>query len=221
MNIALSRLRRALLPAVLGVGCTLLAGCARTPPAQYYLLSSPAGVAAQAPAPARRIGLGPVRLPEYLDRPQIVSWASPTRLHLSNSHRWAEPLGKSFARTLLANLGHALPDAQFLAWPWRATQQPALQVTVDVQRFERAADGTLVLDARWAVQRGPADGAPVLRRTSLSLPVAGAADDYDALVTAASAAVAGLARDIAARLPPESAAGAVTTPLPTTTEEVP
>jgi uncharacterized protein len=203
MNNAQPRSRHALLPAMLCVGFALLAGCARTPPAQYYLLSSPVKLAAEAPVAARRVGLGPVRLPEYLDRPQIVSWASPTRLHLSNAHRWAEPLGKSFARTLLANLAQALPDTQLVAWPWRATQQPALQVTVDVQRFERAADGALVLEARWAVQRGAADGAPDLHMTSLSVPVAGAADDYDALVTAASAAVLGLARDIAARLPPE------------------
>jgi len=203
MNIASLRPRRALLPALLCACVVWLAGCARTQPAQYYLLSSPAGPATAAPASARRIGLGPVRLPEYLDRPQIVSWASPTRLHLSNAHRWAEPLGKSFARTLLADLAHALPDAQFVAWPWRAPQQPALQITVDVQRFERAADGVLLLEARWAVQRGPADPAPALRTTSLRVPVTGAADDYDALVTAASTAVLDLARDIAARLPPE------------------
>jgi len=195
--------RHALLPILLCLACALLTGCARTQPAQYYLLGGSAGAVTEAPASARRIGLGPVRLPDYLDRPQIVSWASPTRLHLSNAHRWAEALDKTFARTLLADLAEALPDAQLVAWPWRASQAPALQVTVDVQRFERAADGVFMLDARWAVQRGPADAAPVLRATSARVPVTGAADDYDALVAAASAAVLDLARDIAARLPPE------------------
>jgi len=197
------RRRRAWLPTLLCVGIAVLAGCARTQPARYYLLSGPPELATDAPATARRIGLGPVRLPEYLDRPQIVSQASPTRLQLSNAHRWAEPLAQSFARTLLANLGQALPGTQLVAWPWRAAQQPALQIAVDVQRFERAADGSMVLGARWSVQRGATDSNPLLHSTSLSLPIAGAADDYDALVAAASAAVAALARDIAARLPPE------------------
>ena len=78
----------------------LAAGCARTPPAQYYLLQAPAATTVGT-ASGPRIGLGPVRLPEYLDRPQIVSWASATRLELSNSHRWAEPLQQSVARALL------------------------------------------------------------------------------------------------------------------------
>ncbi len=177
-----------------------LAGCARTPPAQYYLLRAPeATTAGRADGP--RIGLGPVRLPEYLDRPQIVSWASATRLELSNSHRWAEPLQQSVARALLAQLAQALPDAQLVPFPWRGAQSPPRQVAVDVQRFERAADGTLHLDARWTVQT--ADGAaPQVFDSAIALPVTGAADDYDALVAVASQAVGALARDIAQRLPP-------------------
>lgn len=176
-----------------------LAGCARTPPAQYYLIYAPeAATAGNADGP--RIGLGPVRLPAYLDRPQIVSWASTTRLHLSNSHRWAEPLQQSVARALLGHLAGALPDAQIVPWPWRGAHSPPRQIVVDVQRFERAADGTLHLDARWTAQSS--DGsAPRAFDSAIALPVSGAADDYDALVAVASAAVAALAQDIADRLP--------------------
>lgn len=177
----------------------LAAGCARTPPAQYYLLQAPAATTVGT-ASGPRIGLGPVRLPEYLDRPQIVSWASATRLSLSNSHRWAEPLQQSVARALLARLAQALPDAQIVPFPWRGAQSPPRQIVVDVQRFERAADGTLHLDARWTVQA--ADGAePQAFDSAIAMPVTGAADDYDAIVAVASQAVGALAADIARRLP--------------------
>lgn len=178
----------------------MLGACARTPPAQYYLLSAPV-MATAGKADGPRLGLGPIRLPEYLDRPQIVSWASATRLSLSNSHRWAEPLQQSFARALLAQLAQALPEVQIAPWPWRGTQAPARQIALDVQRFERGADGVLHLDVRWTVQTTDGAHAPLAFDSAIALPVAGAADDYDAIVAAASAAVGALASDIAARLP--------------------
>jgi hypothetical protein len=57
------------------------------------------------------------------------------------------------------------------------------------------------LSARWTVQQRAPDRLPVVHLSELSLPVGGAADDYDALVAAASAAVGALAQDIARRLP--------------------
>lgn len=177
-----------------------LAGCARTPPAQYYLLTAPATTTVGA-ADGPRLGLGPVRLPEYLDRPQIVSWASATRLTLSNRHRWAEPLAKNFSRVLFTRFAQARPEAQIVPWPWRRGQMPARQIVVDVQRFERGADGMLHLDARWTVQSATADTPARAFDTAIALPVSGASDDYDALVAVASEAVGALAADIAQRLP--------------------
>jgi len=177
--------------------CT--AACSRTPPAQYYLLSAPAGNAGAVDGP--RLGLGPIRLPEYLDRPQIVTWANTTRLNLSNRHRWAEPLSDSFARALHAQLALAMPDTQVIPHPWRGAQPPARQISIEIQRFERAADGTMQLSARWTLQRRAADRPALVQFSELSLPVGGDADDYDALVAAASAAVGALAQDIARRLP--------------------
>ncbi|MGE3773923.1 MAG: membrane integrity-associated transporter subunit PqiC [Gammaproteobacteria bacterium] len=186
-------------PLLLMLALVTAAGCARTPPAQYYLIHAPdATTVGKADGP--RIGLGPVRLPSYLDRPQIVSWASATRLRLSNAHRWAEPLQQSVSRALLAQLAQALPDAQIVPWPWRGAQSPPRRIAVDVQRFERAADGTLHLDARWTVQAADG-GAPQAFDSAIALPVTGAADDYDAIVAAASDAVGALAQDIARRLP--------------------
>lgn len=175
-----------------------VAGCARTPPAQYYLLTAPVAATAGKPD-GPRLGLGPVRLPEYLDRPQIVSFKSPTRLTLSNAHRWAEPLQQSFARALLAQLARALPAAQIVPFPWRGNDAPARQVAIDVQRFERGADGQLHLDVRWILQEGTAP--PRAYDSTIALAVNGEPDDYDAIVAASSAAVGALADDLARRLP--------------------
>lgn len=179
---------------------SVCAACARTPPAQYYLLTAPVAATA-GPADGPRIGLGPVKLPEYLDRPQIVSFTSPTRLSLSNTHRWAEPLQQSFERALLAQLALAVPEAQLVPWPWRGAQPPPRQIAVQVERFERGADGSLHLAARWTVQTPDVNGVPRVFDSAVALPVGGDANDYDALVAAASEAVGMLALDIARRLP--------------------
>ena len=50
------------------------------------------------------IGLGPVKLPAYLARPEIVTRSSPNLLDLSDKDRWAEPLDKNFVNVLGQNL---------------------------------------------------------------------------------------------------------------------
>jgi uncharacterized lipoprotein YmbA len=178
----------------------LLGGCARTPPARYYLLDYPGTTPGTLPAAAPRVGLGPLRLPTYLDRPQIVTRVGASRLELSNQHRWAEPLQQSFTRALHAQLSQRRPTVEFVDYPWPAARAPTQQIRLEVLRFERAADGRFVLSARW--DSATSDTAPeILAHTSeITIAVTGGDDDYEALVAAASKAIGALADEIAAQL---------------------
>ncbi|HER62940.1 MAG TPA: hypothetical protein ENO11_03075, partial [Desulfobacteraceae bacterium] len=67
---------RSCLPVALLALALLLTGCARTAPIAYYQLSSNAGGKTVIDRPAigdRIIGIGPIRLPERLERPQIIT----------------------------------------------------------------------------------------------------------------------------------------------------
>ena len=121
-----ARLSRATLCSALVV--LLLAGCAHTPKPNYYVLSGPREVTNSAVRNGPPIGLGPITLPDYLDRPQIVTRASDSRLALSNEHRWAEPLAASFSRALLAHLEQALPTQHIVLHPWRSALDIARQL---------------------------------------------------------------------------------------------
>ena len=147
-----------------------------------------------------RIGLGPISLPDYLARPQLVTRSSDTQLILSNEHRWAEPLAASFSRALLAQLQQELPQADFVQHPWGGALHIEQQVRLEVTRFERGADGSFRLSVRWSV--GAADAADTVhqRQSDIDLPVNGKADDYEAIVTAANGTLAALAKLIAAQL---------------------
>lgn len=177
-----------------------LTACSHSPPQRYYVLP---GAGSEVPAGERHgalVGLGPVTLPAYLDRPQIVTRATDNRLDLASSHRWAEPFADSFRRALSLQLAKALPDARLLEFPWKQGLPVGKRLALDVQRFDRGADGAVVLDARWSVADGP-NGANLIQRVShLSVPQTGKADDYDTLVAAYGAAIAKLAGEIAAEL---------------------
>ena len=178
----------------------LLVGCAHTPQPHYYVLSGPSEVTNNAARSGPAIGLGPITLPDYLDRPQIVTRATDSRLALSNEHRWAEPLPASFSRALLAHLEKALPTQDMVLHPWRSALDIAHQVQIEVTRFERGADGTFRLGARWSVSTAGSDTGTGTRQSDIEIPLEAKSDDYDALLAAANSAVAALATTIATQL---------------------
>jgi hypothetical protein len=173
-----------------------LSACGTTPPAHFYTLSSLRDAPAAArPAPRAEftLGIGPVTLPRYLDRPQIVSYSSGNELRLDDMHRWAEPLEQNFTRTLTENLTFLLGSERVVPYPGRRGVTPDAQVQVEVIRFDARADGTVTLHARWGVlDRGGIMVAA--KRTDLEQKATGG--DFNALVAAHSEAVARLSHEI-------------------------
>ena len=72
--------------ALLSVVLLVLSSCAKTPPTRFYVLPALTGTETAALSsvvkPDLTIGVGPVTLPPYLDRPQIVTRASRAKLEL-------------------------------------------------------------------------------------------------------------------------------------------
>ena len=173
-----------------------LGACASTP-SRFYILNTlsasetiPGTAAAQGPV----IGVGPITLLKYLDRPQIVTRSGRDQLALGEFDRWAEPLQDNVLRVLAENLASLIPTDQLLlhAWPQSATLD--YQVTVDMLQFDGWLGGESMLLALWSVL----DGAelPLLsQRAFLNVPVG--RGNYDAMVSAMSELLARLSRDIA------------------------
>jgi uncharacterized lipoprotein YmbA len=51
------------------------------------------------------LGVGPVRLPAYLDRREIVTRAGPARLEVASVDHWAAPLDVLFTSVLAEDAG--------------------------------------------------------------------------------------------------------------------
>jgi uncharacterized lipoprotein YmbA len=180
----------------------LPSGCAiggQTPPSSFYVLAPLE--AAGDPAGGVSLGVGPIRVAEYLERPQIVTRRGEFTLELAEFHRWGEPIEESISRVLAENLGALLRTSRVRRHPWRDGREVDVQVELDVRRFDGPAEGPVELVAHWRVRRGHESVEDVFRaREPLE------SSGYGAIAAAMSRSLQALSRDIAAaiRATPES-----------------
>jgi len=175
----------------------LLCACASSPTERFYTLNpgAPADSARSAKlAGATSIVVGPVTLPELVDRPQMVVRVAPNRVAILEQQRWAEPLKNEIARVVAANLGLLLDGPQVLAYPANPSGDAVYRVTIDVQRFDSIPGEAVIMESLWSVRRA-SGGAARTGRSLLREPARGS--DYDALVAACDRALANLSGEIA------------------------
>lgn len=172
-----------------------LAGCAGSPPQQFYTLSTPGESLSRPETASYSIAVGPVTVPTIVDRPQIVLSTGSPRVTLSEQERWAEPLRESIPRVMADDLAKLLPEAFVSAYPQGALPNPDVKVVADVQRFDSSQGEAAIIDILWTVSAGKDDNR-LTGRTFKREPTQGS--DYAALVAAHRRALAAVSRDIAA-----------------------
>jgi len=204
-----STMRRPLKPLTVIVsliGLFLLAGCAGSTPSRYYVLTPlTAGKATHAPD-GLAIGVGPVVVPQYLDRPQLVTRSSDNRLDVGETDQWGGRLSDNVTRVLAENLSGLLATDRVSIYPWTDATAIGTQVTVDIVEFERDAAGVVTLSAFWNITDVASAKILVTRRSTIVKNIdAKGAEAADATVAAMSATLATLGQEIAAvikALPP-------------------
>jgi uncharacterized lipoprotein YmbA len=177
------------------VPLVLVAGCLgpQQDPSAFFLLSPAPGPTVGTPVPAA-LGLGPVTIPGYLDRPQVVTRVSENEIALAEADRWAEPLARHMTLTLQESLSRQLAGSSFVDYPWYASDAPDYAITLDVRRFEADMSGRVVLDATWRLLQ---DG-DVVDTNDARLEQSAVGLDRGATVAAQSRALAELSVEIAA-----------------------
>src|SRR5262249_14826758 len=185
-----------------GAGVLALAGCMSVAdPTKYYVLS-PATRREPLPAASASsvaVGIGPVLVPGYLDRVQIVTRDANDQVSVAMYDRWAEPLEVGIAQVLADNLGAQMGSERIAVFPWRGGIARVLdyQVAVVVLRFEGWPGGQATLDARWRLV-GKDGQELALRRSTIKEPVP--ESGYQALVQGMNRSLSSLAREIAAEI---------------------
>ena len=148
------------------------------------------------------LAIGPVRVREYLNRPQIVTRTQGNKIIVHDFHSWGESLDRNFTMVLAQNLSNLLATNKIVIFPWRRRPNFDYQITVDVMRFEGNLGGEASLIAHYYIlTEGENEGearrigtwAPTFNRQTEN-------DSYQALVAAMSELVGDLSREIAEKI---------------------
>lgn len=138
---------------LLALAALLLVGCGTTsPPTRYFQLEPVAQQFESSSPNSKLLAIGPLHLPEYLDRPQLVTRSGSVEVSIDDFQRWAEPLESALPRVIAANLG-AMRDGlaaldhrhdSFLRFDYR--------LLGDIRRFDVDESGQVVFLVRWWLQ---------------------------------------------------------------------
>jgi len=205
--------RSYLLETVLIVCIIFLGGClgkGTQKPTEFYLLQPiNASIEEQGVAGGEGtvLGIGPVRVRDYLNRPQIVTRTSTNEVRIHDFHYWGEPLSTNFTAILAQNLSVLLSTDRILIFPYRSKQQLPIdyQVVVDVIRFdgEPGVEATLLAQYYILEFKENERKQTLTRQPSFRKPLAD--KSFETLVAAMSDLVAELRREMAEEIKAASA----------------
>jgi uncharacterized lipoprotein YmbA len=179
---------------IIAVALLTVAGCAATPPPTFYQLEETASTRLSGLERGIAIGIGPVNVEPYLDRPQIVTRGAGHQLELSEFNRWAEPLKDSILRVIGVNLSNMLETTRVFKIPRRnKTILLEFRIEIDIARFDGKLGGDALLVARWTLY-GREERALLTKVSIISEPSGG--EGYDKLIAAQNRALQQLSQEI-------------------------
>ena len=191
--------------------CLYLGGCSSSgPKTQYYSLFAGASItgiddgasSTRARYPLGKstltVGVGPVRLPEYLDTSALVTLAGRQQISVSGRHAWAGDLEQSITRVLADELSTVWQVDGVWAFPWDNRIRPDYQVDIVIERLIGERAGELQLQANWSMKTKNAKTRLLFDKVALTHRAASAS--YEDYVAAINLLLLQLADQIAAKI---------------------
>jgi len=188
---------RLFLPAV----AILLAGCASVQPARFYTLTPLEQQAAKPnprdEAPPPSVLIAPVEIPDYLDRPQIVTRDGKNELNLAEFDRWAGSLRENIAAVMAENLSILLSSDRVFVYPQVRGEKTDYLMALRILRLDCIPGDSVLLKAQWTIFAGQ-DRGGVTHMAAFTERLADGS--YEALAAAVSSTLAQASREIARTL---------------------
>jgi uncharacterized lipoprotein YmbA len=177
----------------------LLTACGSSPPVRYFTLSSTVADGHQNSDDDVVLGVGPMRMAEYLNRTQIVTRGAGAEIKVDEFSRWAEPLEDAFHRVLSINVDNTMDGVTVLAFPWESAvrRQVDYRLLGDVIRFDADRSGSVVLETQWGIAAVDSGDVVIRARRTRYETQAEPPDDPAAIASAMNAALTKFSRDIA------------------------
>lgn len=174
----------------------LLAACGGSRE-KFYRLGASGVVPAGGSSAGLAVGIGPVSLPSYIDRAEVVFASGSNEFQVPADALWIGSLRENISRTVAADLGRILHSRNV-----RATiepgSKPRYRVALEVRQFHGVSGQEAMLDLSWKIQSG-GSGQTISRHSgTFREPIVG--DGYAPLVKAESRLLEQCAQAIASSL---------------------
>ncbi len=173
-----------------------LAGCTgKSQPSRFYTLTSMSeGQKGQAGTDEVAVGIGPVKVADYLDQTRIVTRTGDNNIDQAEFDQWTGSFKDNLINVLAENIGYLLRSDRISIHPWRSFMPIDYQVTLDIVRCDGELGKEVVLIARWNILRGEKQELIAMKRSDIRVEFTGGS--YEALVAAQSRALGTLGSEI-------------------------
>ncbi len=184
------------------LGMVLVSCAGNNSPSTFYMLRSmespQESLSAEAGDKNVSVLVGPISLPGYLDRNQMVTVAGKNEMALDEFNRWAESLRDGFYRVLLEDLSLLLKTPEVYGYDRIGENSADYQVTIDVTRFDAAFEGDALLTAFWSLSRKEGGTPGVMRKSVFRSPVFGTG--FSGIVEAQNQTLTAFSREISSAI---------------------
>ena len=168
-------------------------------PTRFFILSEVTPSRSLGVEKTLSVGIGRVRIPDFLHSSKIAVRKGEHELTYSNLHRWGEDLDGAIGRSLEGQMGELLPEGEIMEFPWRERRKSDYLVTVEILRFEGDQWGNHAwVKAKWKIAANAEEAPAKYGRTEFRESWDG--KDFSALVGSLNEGVVVMAREISAAL---------------------
>ncbi|MBE6449282.1 MAG: membrane integrity-associated transporter subunit PqiC [Alphaproteobacteria bacterium] len=171
----------------------ILSGCIGTSPqSQFYMLKS---INEQSISKKQlQIAIEPVKIPTYLDKPQIVSFEKDSfQLNVSETKRWAEPLNEQIQRVIINDLSNLLPQSLIRKKTFSQEKYDYI-IYVDIHQLDATFNQNIELSVWWSLLDKNGN---IIYKTQTKLTEKLSSENYEDLVALESQLIAQLSQKIA------------------------
>lgn len=185
------------------IGMYVFGGClGKSQSPRFYVLSpmpeDQVVMVSKTPARDAIVGIGPLKLADYLDQSKLVTRTGDNKLAKAEFDLWAGSFKDNITNVLAENIGFLVPTERIYIHPWRQSVPVDYQIVLDVVRCDGQLGEDALLVARWSLLSGKDKKLLAVNRSSIREPVSGSG--HAAIVAAQSRALAKLSNEIVAAI---------------------
>lgn len=166
----------------------IISGCGTNTPSKFYVLTAAEGDLIKNTQNVQEenlsIFIGPLSIPDYLERPQIISFKSSNEIYLDEFNRWAEPLDENIMRILRENISTMIPTNKVYIHSIFRPEETSFKIPILIEDFVMYADSTLIFKAKWGLTKNDEVNFLMTKKSFYSEKITGI--NYDGLAGAMS-----------------------------------